>query len=391
MSRYSRKELHELRDFYRASLLNDTLPFWLPEIVDEEFGGYLSMRDRNGKLIDDDKAVWLQGRFAWMMATLYNTVEKKAEWLETSRSGVKFLQDHCFDQDGRMFFLVTREGKALRKRRYFYSEAFTIMAFASFGKASGEMIWLERANALFHKCLGYLDGSVAPGKPKWTNERTMKGLGEPMIFLQVGQILRDSGGDCSSEVIDCLIEKISNFVKDDIRCVMEQVGPNGEVVDHIDARTLNPGHAIEGAWFILAEAKRRDNDPELMDLGCRMLDYMWERGWDQEHGGIIYFRDVYGKPVQEYWHDMKFWWPQCEAIIATLLAYQLTGDVKYAEWHRMVHDYAHRHFHDKEFGEWFGYLHRDGRVSSPAKGNHFKGPFHLPRMQWYCWQLLKQE
>ena len=116
---------------------------------------------------------------------------------------------------------------------------------------------------------------------------------------------------------------------------------------------------------------------------------MWKRGWDEEHGGIIYFKDVYDKPVQEYWHDMKFWWPQCEAIIATLLAYQLTGDEKYAQWHRDIHEYAHKVFPDKEHGEWFGYLHRDGRVSSPVKGNQFKGPFHLPRMQWYCWQMLE--
>ena len=125
----------------------------------------------------------------------------------------------------------------------------------------------------------------------------------------------------------------------------------------------------------------------LIDLGCRMLDYMWKRGWDEEHGGIIYFKDVYDKPVQEYWHDMKFWWPQCEAIIATLLAYRLTGDEKYAQWHRDIHEYAHKAFPDEEHGEWFGYLHRDGRVSSPVKGNQFKGPFHLPRMQWYCWQI----
>ena len=74
VSGYSKQELKDLRDFYRASLLEDTLPFWMPGIVDEEFGGYLSMRDRDGSLVDDDKSVWLQGRFAWMLATLCNTV-----------------------------------------------------------------------------------------------------------------------------------------------------------------------------------------------------------------------------------------------------------------------------------------------------------------------------
>ncbi len=116
---------------------------------------------------------------------------------------------------------------------------------------------------------------------------------------------------------------------------------------------------------------------------------MWKRGWDEEHGGLSYFVDVHGKPVQEYWHDMKFWWPHCEAIIATLLAYRMTGEDRYAGWHRLVHGYAHQTFADREHGEWFGYVHRDGRISSPAKGNHFKGPFHLPRMQWYCWRLLR--
>ncbi|MGC6457742.1 MAG: AGE family epimerase/isomerase [Akkermansiaceae bacterium] len=390
MSAYSKEELEQLRDFYRASLLEDTLPFWMPEIVDEEYCGYLSMRDRDGSLIDDDKSVWLQGRFAWMLATLYNTVEKREEWLAAARSGVEFLKKHCFDEDGRMFFLVTREGKPLRKRRYYFSEAFAIMAFAAYGKASGEEIWLKEARELFAKCVDYAEGKVSPGDPKWTDERPVKGIGVPMIFLQVAQVLRANGGDELAErKIDDFIEEIREFVKDDIECVMEQIGLDGEIVDHIDARTLNPGHAIEGAWFILDEAKRRGNDAGLIDLGCRMLDYMWKRGWDEEHGGIIYFKDVYDKPVQEYWHDMKFWWPQCEAIIATLLAYQLTGEEKYAQWHRMIHEYAHKTFCDPEHGEWFGYLHRDGRISSFLKGNQFKGPFHLPRMQWYCWQALE--
>jgi N-acylglucosamine 2-epimerase len=212
-----------------------------------------------------------------------------------------------------------------------------------------------------------------------------------MILLNTAQQLRETIGDpICEEWIDRWIDEIENyFVKDDIRCVMEQVAPDGSIIDHIDGRTLNPGHAIEGAWFILHEAQHRKNDPRLINLGCRMLDYMWERGWDHDLGGLFYFRDVYDKPVQEYWHDMKFWWPQNEAIIATLLAYTITGDEKYAKWHQQVHEYAYSHFHDAVHGEWYGYLHRDGRVSQTAKGNLFKGPFHLPRQEWYCQQLLQ--
>jgi N-acylglucosamine 2-epimerase len=181
----------------------------------------------------------------------------------------------------------------------------------------------------------------------------------------------------------------NDFVKDDLQCVMEQVSPQGEIIDHFDGRTLTPGHAIEGAWFILHEAIHRKFDPELIRLGLSMLDYMWKRGWDEAFGGFFYYRDVYEKPVQEYWHDMKFWWPHNEAIIATLLAYLISGEDKYAHMHQQVHEYSYQNFLDKEHGEWFGYLHRDGRISVPLKGNMFKGPFHLPRQEWYCWKILQ--
>ena len=94
--------------------------------------------------------------------------------------------------------------------------------------------------------------------------------------------------------------------------------------------------------------------------------------------------------MQESWAEMKFWWPQREAIIATPLAWRLTGDPKYARWHRLVHDWAHRVFPDSGHGEWFSYAHADSRISTCLKGNLRKGPFHVPRMQWYCWRLASE-
>ena len=384
-------DLTYYQEFYSSQLLNDTIPFWFPRSFDLEYGGFLLMRDADGSLIDDDKAVWIQGRATWLLATLYNTVEPKAEWLEGARIGYEFLVKHCFDSDGRMFFHVTREGHPIRKRRYFFSETFAVIAMAAYAKASGDEAAAIRARELFGKCIQY---ATVPGllEPKFTGTRPAIGIGVPMIMMNTAQQVRETIGDerCD-EWISTWIRTIEQyFVKDDIRCVMEQVAPDGSIINHIDGRTLNPGHAIEGAWFILEEAKYRGNDPALIDLGCRMLDYMWERGWDKEQGGIIYFRDVFDKPVQEYWQDMKFWWPQNEAIIATLLAYLLTGNEKYAQWHKMIHEYAYTHFHDKENGEWFGYLHRDGSIAQTAKGNLFKGPFHLPRQEWYCQKILKE-
>lgn len=376
---------------YRDGLLDDVLPFWIEHAVDRAHGGFIVALNRDGSVLDTDKGMWPQGRFTWLLATLYNTVDRREDWLELARHGIAFMNEHGFDADGRMFFQVTREGRPLRKRRYVYTEAFAAMAYAAYAKAAGDDESAVRAGALFRLVDRYM---TTPGLiPPKTNPETrpMQGIGGPMISINLAQVLRDTIDDPMSErVIDRSIETIQrHFMKPELRAVMENVGPDGEIIDHFDGRTLNPGHAIEAAWFILHEARHRGNDAALIETGTRILDWMWERGWDAEYGGLFYFRDVYGLPVQEYWHDMKFWWPHNEAVIATLLAYVLTGDEKYAGWHRQVHDWAHRHFPDSEFGEWFGYLHRDGRLSVPLKGNLWKGPFHIPRMQWVAWQLLE--
>jgi N-acylglucosamine 2-epimerase len=377
-------------NIYRDGLLNDIIPFWIKNSVDREYGGFMFCVDRDGTLIDTDKGVWQIGRFTWMLATLYNEFEPRKEWIELAEHGADFLVKYCFDTDGKMFFQLTRDGKPLRKRRYVYSESFAAIAFAALYKATGNREYAKLARSCFDTYFRY---TTIPGLmlPKFTENRKMKSMGGPMIGIVTAQELRKNLNDDSYTVlINNWIKEIEkDFVKDDIRTVMETVGPNGEFIDHFDGRTLNPGHAIEGAWFIMEESRYRGNDTHLAGLGVRMLDYMWETGWDKEYGGIIYFRDARGLPVQEYWQDMKMWWPQNEAVIATLLAYYHTGDKKYAGWHEMIHDYAFKNFSDPEYGEWFGYLHRDGRISVPLKGNLWKGGFHVPRMYLKALQIIK--
>ncbi|MFT4691047.1 MAG: N-acylglucosamine 2-epimerase [Limisphaerales bacterium] len=379
-----------LAPFYRRTLLKDVIPFWFPRCIDREHGGFLHCLDRDGTVVDTDKSVWAHGRMTWMLLSIYNTVEQKPEWLEWGKSGLKFIEDHCFDEDGRMFFHVTREGKPIRKRRYAFSECFASIAYGAHAKATGEERSATRATELFRQ---FLDWNFEPGKmpAKFTDVRPMTGIGPRMMAITTAQDLRENIGESKflTETIDRNIAEIEKlFVKPDLRCVMENVSPSGEILDTFDGRTLNPGHAIEAAWFIMKEGDHRQSQP-LIRLGCQILDWMWERGWDEEHGGLLYFRDVHGKPVQEYWHDMKFWWPHNEAIIATLMAWLLTGDDKYQRMHRQVHEWSFKTFADKEHGEWYGYAHRNGRISSPLKGNLWKSFFHHPRMLWVCWRLCQ--
>jgi N-acylglucosamine 2-epimerase len=383
---YTADQLQKLRSAYRAELVVNTLPFWLRHGQDHEYGGLLTGLGEDGALVDTDKAIWLQGRTAWTFSTAFATIEKRPEWLALARSCLDFIEAHGRSESGKLYFTVTREGKPLRMRRYVYSECFAAIGNAAFAAATGENARTQRALAYFDT---YLHHTFTPGvMPPKTDPATrpMQGVAPLMITIVTAQEIRRLIGDVEvrgkscSGWIDFAIQRIArDFYKPELGALLEVAGPHGEVIDHFDGRTLNPGHAIECAWFILHEAKLRRSS-ELQQLGLGILDCMWQRGWDQQHGGLLYFTDLHGKPVQEYWAQMKFWWPHNEAEIATLLAYQLTHDTKYAEWHRLVRTWSRRVFADPVHGEWFGYAQRDGTISTRLKGNTWKGPFHLPRL-----------
>lgn len=385
----------QLLQTYQSTLLDNVIPFWMWHGRDLKHGGLYTALDQDGSLIDTDKSVWFQGRGAWMFATLYNTVERNTEWLEVAKSSLDFLRNYCQSPSGKLYFTVTQDGKPLRMRRYVYSEAFAAIASAAYFRATDDLEAARDSVRYFQNYLHYSFRCDLVSSKVEQHTRASQGIGPWMICINTAQELRANLGDVEvlgkscTDWIDEAIQRIEgHFYKPEYQVLLETAGPNGEVLDHFEGRQLNPGHALECAWFILHEAKLRNNQ-HYQSLGLSILEWMWKRGWDDEYGGLFYFRDLRGLPVQEYWHDMKFWWPHCEAIIATLLAHQLTGLEKYAQWHQMVHDWSFKHFSDSEYGEWFGYLHRDGRLSVRLKGNMWKGPFHLPRMLWYCAALLR--
>ncbi len=159
----------------------------------------------------------------------------------------------------------------------------------------------------------------------------------------------------------------------DERALLENVGPHGERLDLPAGRLTLPGHAIETSWFLLREALHR-RDASLQESALNILRWSLEWGWDEEHGGLLYYVDIEGLPPEQLEWDMKLWWPHTEALYALLLASYLTGDPFWDDWYRRMHSWTFAHFPDPVHGEWYGYLHRDGSLANPAKGSMWKGP-----------------
>ena len=388
------KEIHER---FRKELLESCVPFWLKNGEDKEYGGVLNCLDRTGKVYSEDKSVWMQGRAGWMFSYLYNHIEKNPKYLDFAKSCIDFATKYCIDEkDGRMYFTVTRDGKPLRKRRYCFSETFYIIANAEYYMSTKDISYLETAKRYFKFVYEmYKDPSLDPYKitPKSHAEtRNMKTLANPMIMLNVASIMRDADSEnftYYNDIITGLIEDIKVFHKPEYKAMFENITAENEVVlNSSPCRVINPGHDIECSWFLLEEGIKR-KDQAIIDFAKTVFDEAFEMGWDKEYGGITYFKDVLGLPVEAYEHDMKLWWPHNETVIASLMLYKHTGDEKYKEIFDKVCDYAFEHFSDPEYGEWFGYLRRDGKPTEPpCKGHTYKGPFHVMRMLAKCLTLV---
>ena len=389
------KYLQTWADRYRHDLTEDILPFWLKNGLDPVNGGVYTCLDRDGSLIDPTKSVWFQGRFGFTAALAYNNIKRDPDYLAASKSCIDFMERHCFDKDGHMYFEVMADGTPLRKRRYVFSECFCTIAMAEYSMASGDHSYAEKALELFKRTLRFLS---TPGflEPKYEPVLKTQGHSITMILVNTASRIRRAISDpCLDKQIDESLHKIrSYFMHPEFEALLETVGPEGEFIDTCMGRLVNPGHCIETAWFVLEEARHRGWDEELKQTGLTILDWSFHLGWDKEYGGIINFRDCRGLPVQDYSQDMKFWWPQTETTIASLYAYLATREERYLDMHRQISDWTYSHFPDSEYGEWYGYLHRDGTVAQPAKGNIFKGPFHIPRMlvtaACLCDDILRQ-
>ena len=376
---------------YKRELTTNILPFWMANGLDKENGGYFTCLGRDGTLMDSTKSVWFQGRFAFILAYAYNHVEMNPEWLTACKDGLDFIEKHCFDDDGQMFYSVTKEGIPIRKRRYVFSETFAAIAMAQYAIASGDQSYAVKALDLFKKVVNYRNHpELLPAK--FREGFNAKGHSFCMILIDTAARIREAIQDpmLDKQISASINELLTDFVHPEYKAILEAVGPHGEFIDTLAGRTINPGHSIETSWFILEEAKHRNWDKDMKDLGLTLFNWSWNWGWDKQYGGISYFKDCKNFPPQDYWHDMKFWWPQCEAIIGSLYAYLATKDIHYLELHRMINEYTFTHFPDPEYPEWYGYLHFDGSLSQPAKGNMYKGPFHIPRMMIKSSMLISE-
>lgn len=410
------------RDFIKKTLgwaqgeRERSLDFWLRYGLDKEHGGIQTCLDAKGQRFSTDKSIWMQGRAAYSFAAACQQVGLREDYLAASKSCLDFLEKHGINHEakGRMYFTVTADGRPLRQRRYWFSEAFYAMANAQYHGLTQDKDALLRARKAYEMIWqlfrGFMDDPTGLGAKTIREIRSTRGLAGPMIYLNLSSVMKEHDPEYTAlydERADQCVRDIFDFhVKEELKATLEEVYEDGSFMPEITAgRVVNPGHVIECAWFIMDHARSQEDEAQIAKA-FTMMQWALEAGWDERFGGLLYFVDCLGQPTEAYEHDMKLWWPHTEALIACLLAYQLSQDspslaqmpeAKAAlPWFKKVKAYCQKHFIVDKQGEWLGYLRRDGQPTEPPiKGGTFKGPFHVPRamlrVEAICQELLKNE
>lgn len=375
---------------YLSALLQDVIPFWERFSPDREAGGYLTCLDRQGRVYDTDKFMWLQGRQVWMFSKLYNVLEKRPAWLDLARHGVDFMRRHGRDSEGNWYFSLNRQGTPLIQPYNIFSDCFAAMAFSQYALASGD----DEARSIARQTLDHILQRQANPKGRYNKSfpgtRPLTSLVLPMILcnlvLEMEWMLDTATLD---QILDSSLAVILGKCLDRKRLLLhEAVNPDGSPADCFEGRMISPGHGIEAAWFVMDIAARRGDKVlinQCIDIALSLLQY----GWDPVHGGLFYFRDCENRPQDRLDWDQKLWWVHLESLVAFSKGYALTGRSDCAEAFARIHAYAWARFPDPQYGEWFGYLNRQGEVLVDAKGGKWKGCFHVPRALWLVSQAAK--
>lgn len=381
----------ELRRQYQTALFDDVIPWWERHSLDRECGGYFSLLERDGRPFATDKYMWTTGRQIWMFSHLYNQHQQRPEWLDVARHGADFLLRNAFRDDGKMHFRLTREGKPRADVLSIYTECFGAIALAELSKAAGEPEYWRRAVAMYERIrprLGVADNTSMLGYPILAEFHLHV---HDMIRITVAWVFDNLYPDqrWKSDLALSVESLLGKHWKPELGALLENVAPGGAaMLDLPEGRMVHPGHAIESAWMLM-EIAVRDGNHALMDTATQIALASLEHGWDKEYGGIRYLTNLDWTPTHPLEADLKLWWPHCETLYALLLAWAYSGRDDVAQWYQKVHDYSFERFADPEFGEWFGYLNRDGSRVWTAKANGWKGCFHLPRVLFRCYRLLQ--
>ncbi|MFA6930507.1 MAG: AGE family epimerase/isomerase [Lentisphaeria bacterium] len=375
-----------MKQRYTQELTERVIPFWEQHSIDLEQGGFFSCLERDGRVYDTMKQMWMQWREVYMFAMLYNSEFRQKRFLQHAVQGYEFLMRHARKPEGGYYYLLDRSGQVVTDSESgaeVFSESFAAIACAELFRATGEDSFRRECKSAWEEY--YRHFQEAEKKQIFPGTVLRRQFGHYMISVNVLQIMKSAlQTNAYDRILEEMIAMVWRFRHPETGIILERINVDGSFdLDSQDGRLSNPGHALEGMWFIMENA-RLQNRPDDLAAALQICHDTLEYGWDKDLGGIIYLRDLQDRPLARNECVLKAWWPQNEAATAALLAYELSEDPYFLDYFIRIDEFAWKNLRDPLYPEWFAYGPVNGRQQLTFKGSRWKTFFHLPRYLIQC-------
>ena len=396
--------MYDLRSKVEAEVRTGILPFWLKNAIDEENGGFRGQIG-NDLTIDSEagKGVILNARILWTFAKAYS-VYREPTYLAPARRAYDYVCSHFWDDEfGGVYWMVDHLGHPLDTRKRIYAQAFTVYALAEYAHATGEPQAIDRAMSMVAQIeLAGHDaehrGYFETYERDWTlaadqrlSEVDMdekKSMNTHLHMLEAYATLLRHHEDVT--VRFRLRELIEVFLKYIIDPATHHFLLFFDEEWHPRSGKISFGHDIEGSW-LLCEAAEVLGDGDVLARvraeAVKMAQAVYEQGVDDD-GGLLYEAEENGSGTTEIVDGDKHWWPQAEAVVGFLNAFELSGELHFLEAAKRSWAFIEEHIIDHEFGEWFWMVSRAGVPDlEQDKAGPWKCPYHNSRT---CFEVMER-
>jgi mannobiose 2-epimerase len=387
----ARELLVALRDELRSELTARILPFWKDHVPDETSGGFIGLIDDDGTVHHDaPKGGIINARILWTFSAAWRVLDDEC-WAAMATRAERYFSERFIDPvHGGVYWMLDAAGTPIDDRKHVYAQAFAIYALSEHHRASGSEASLEGAVQLFRLIERHAGDSMHGGyheafsrdwrlledarlseqdapEPKSMNTHLhvleayaslLRIWPDPLLRRRLDELLR------------LFLDRIVAPAGDHVVCFFDDDWtPKSPLVSY--------GHDIESSWLLVEAAEVLGDallQERVRDVSLSIASAVLARGTDPR-GGLYNEGTVSGPTDTD-----KEWWPQAEAIVGFVAAYQNGEDARFLEAAWQTWQFTRRHFLDAKHGEWHRRVAADGTLRpGHEKVGPWKCPYHTGR------------